>query len=113
MDDGLTVRLQRGLQLIEEVTGTGTERVAQRLGMLLRIGMEVQGDSSSSGYGLVLLGLALVLGGLTIRAKFQQRLEERSAGAGEIEVTTDFTSFQGMFMSKHTLCPVGIACDMC
>lgn len=59
-----------------------------------------QGQASSSSYALVLFGLGLVLGILTIRARYQQKLEERDAGGGEMVVTSDFQRFQGKFMSE-------------
>lgn len=49
---------------------------------------------------MVLLGLAAVLGVLSIRARYQQRLEERREAGTEVIVTDDFKIFQGMFMSE-------------
>lgn len=47
---------------------------------------------------VLLLALGLVLGVVTIRNRYQQKLEERS---GEIVVTSDFLSFQGSFISEQ------------
>lgn len=62
--------------------------------------MEAQTEPSSGGYALTLLCLGLGLGVLTVRVRYQQKLEERNAGA-EIVVTKDFKGFQATFMSEH------------
>lgn len=67
--------------------------------------MEISAEPSSNGYVMVLMALGSVLGLLTVRVRHQQKLEERTAG-GEIVVTSDFKSFQALFMSECPLCIV-------
>lgn len=63
--------------------------------------MDAQADSLSSGFAVGLIILALGLGVLTVRLRYQQKLEERNASGGaEIVVTEDFGRFQVTFMSK-------------
>lgn len=61
--------------------------------------MEADQEPFAGGYTLALFGLGLALGVLTIRVRYQQKLEERNAG-GEIAVTQDFKKFQATFMSE-------------
>lgn len=66
--------------------------------------MDDQVESLSSGYAVGLIILALGLGVLTVRVRYQQKLEERNAsGEAEIVVTEDFRRFQGTFMSKYSM----------
>lgn len=60
-------------------------------------------EPSSTGYAVVLLGLGLGLGVLTIRVRYQQKIEERNAAGGEMVVTKEFKSFQATFMSESML----------
>lgn len=61
--------------------------------------MEADQEPIAGGYTLALFGLGLALGVLTIRVRYQQKLDERNAG-GEIVVTQDFKKFQATFMSE-------------
>lgn len=80
--------------------------------------MDYEEKSLLNEYGFILLGLAAALGVLSVRARYQQKLQERREGGGEVVVTADFKSFQGSFMSKfliplfHTPVPISflIAC---
>ena len=65
--------------------------------------MEADREPFAGGYTLTLFGLGLALGVLTIRVRYQQKLEERNAG-GEIVVTQDFKNFQATFMSECGVC---------
>ena len=66
--------------------------------------MDVEEGSLTSGYAVGLIILALGLGVLTIRVRYQQKLEERNvSGGSEIVVTDDFKHFQWTFMSEYCL----------